>query len=985
MAGPGGIIKLTVGDDVFPGPGDSNSGDEIVYGLAGDDWIDGGLGKDALYGGDGNDQITDILKWFTIIDGGSGDDVVSIRRDTFSADGDGYGSLLSGGGGTDRLIGTGSLDLSRFDISGFEIFEANSKGFSPSVINITATAAQFESFDTIIFNAANPTVRVGLALASIGSAPQTLDLSEELNSGGGPRGVLLYGSHNGDTVTGCDGDDEFYGDGGDDVVYGGIGDDWFYGGIGNDTLFGGDGNDFFDLDLGGADTFNGGAGDDTIYATKSSNIHLMSMTSVETLLIGRAFSYPDPDPGPPTITGTLAQFDAFDTISRIPYQNDSVQLAVFATGSAQTADLSDELQSTPLLLFGSDYEENLTLRSGKVYGNGGNDTLTGGDDGTLYGGAGDDILSGSGDYILHGGDGNDTLTGRSNGVIASYAGSAAGVTVSLAQAGAQNTIGAGIDTLTQIAGLTGSDFDDTLTGDYRTNWLIGGFGNDALHGGDGYDEIFDEQGASTAIYGGGGNDTIRVALNVVSSGTVSGGAGIDRLKVSFGGSLQSFTLDGLEILDTDLAPVTGKVAQFNSFDSIVCSIGYLFHVELIAAASGSPQTLDLANKPESHGIMFYGSADDETLIGGLHVDGFYGGDGDDTLDGGGGARTDLLYGGNGIDTVSYQTADTGVSVDLNITAWQQDTIGAGYDWLSQFENITGSSYADTLLGDGFNNKISGGLGGDITFGGAGDDAMVGGYGDDRVDGGDGSDALEGNGGSDYLTAGAGDDTAFGQDGDDRMEGGDDADMLYGGSGEDFIKGEAGADLVDGGEGSDRLYGGDGADTIEGREGRDYASGGIENDVIHGGDEAGAGDVWLSGGQGDDTVYGGDGGDRLDGDDGSDSLFGGVGNDYVTGGNGDDVIYGGAGTDSLFGGGDADLFDFNAGSGTDNVYDFADDVDTIQLSSLFGFSSIGQVLAATSVFGNHAYINLGGGNGLIVLNWISTGHVIEQLGDDILIV
>jgi serralysin len=42
---------------------------------------------------------------------------------------------------------------------------------------------------------------------------------------------------------------------------------------------------------------------------------------------------------------------------------------------------------------------------------------------------------------------------------------ASGVTVSLAVAGAQNTVGAGSDTLTGIENLTGSSFNDVLTGD----------------------------------------------------------------------------------------------------------------------------------------------------------------------------------------------------------------------------------------------------------------------------------------------------------------------------------------------------------------------------------------------------------------------------------------------------------------------------------------------------------------------------------------
>ena len=84
----------------------------------------------------------------------------------------------------------------------------------------------------------------------------------------------------------------------------------------------------------------------------------------------------------------------------------------------------------------------------RLYGDDGNDTLEGGEgDDTLNGGAGADILRGNA--------GRDT---------ASYAGSSAAVTVSLA-AGATNTGGdAEGDTLQQISNLTGSDHDDSLTG-----------------------------------------------------------------------------------------------------------------------------------------------------------------------------------------------------------------------------------------------------------------------------------------------------------------------------------------------------------------------------------------------------------------------------------------------------------------------------------------------------------------------------------------
>ena len=72
---------------------------------------------------------------------------------------------------------------------------------------------------------------------------------------------------------------------------------------------------------------------------------------------------------------------------------------------------------------------------------------------------------------------------------ASYFDATAGVTVSLAIAAAQNTIGAGVDTLFNFENLTGSNFNDTLTGNSVANILNGGAGNDALIGGAGNDSL----------------------------------------------------------------------------------------------------------------------------------------------------------------------------------------------------------------------------------------------------------------------------------------------------------------------------------------------------------------------------------------------------------------------------------------------------------------------------------------------------------------
>src|SRR6185312_14402417 len=121
-------------------------------------------------------------------------------------------------------------------------------------------------------------------------------------------------------------------------------------------------------------------------------------------------------------------------------------------------------------------------QTGGIHLGGGFDTVYLGSDGeTVYGGTGGAlIVSGAGD---------DTINGGSSGATTiSYAGAGAGVTVSLAlQGAAQNTGGAGTDTLSNVQNLTGSAYADILTGDANNNVITGGGGADTLTGGLGAD------------------------------------------------------------------------------------------------------------------------------------------------------------------------------------------------------------------------------------------------------------------------------------------------------------------------------------------------------------------------------------------------------------------------------------------------------------------------------------------------------------------
>jgi len=155
-----------------------------------------------------------------------------------------------------------------------------------------------------------------------------------------------------------------------------------------------------------------------------------------------------------------------------------------------------------------------------------NDSVRGGnDDDSIYGGTGDDILRGdNGNDILDGAAGADTLEGGEGIDTAGYAGSAAGVIVSLA-AGRGYSGDATGDTLSGIEQVLGSEHADQLGGDVRDNALWGRGGDDTLSGAEGADTLKGGAGVD-ALYGGAGNDQL---YGEDGNDLLYGGPGADRL------------------------------------------------------------------------------------------------------------------------------------------------------------------------------------------------------------------------------------------------------------------------------------------------------------------------------------------------------------------------------------------------------------------------------------------------------------------------
>ncbi|MFC6463210.1 beta strand repeat-containing protein [Paracoccus aerius] len=156
---------------------------------------------------------------------------------------------------------------------------------------------------------------------------------------------------------------------------------------------------------------------------------------------------------------------------------------------------------------------------------------------------------------------------------------------------------------------------------------------------------------------------------------------------------------------------------------------------------GNAELIDIAT-PGIAGLHLVGGNADDGLSGSIGNDSLEGGAGRDTL--AGGVGNDTLVGGADADTASYQSATSGVTVDLNLQGVAQ-LVGAseGSDTLISIENLIGSRFEDLLTGDAVANVVSGGAGNDTIRGEAGNDMLFGNQGDDLLEGGSGDDWMHG--------------------------------------------------------------------------------------------------------------------------------------------------------------------------------------------------------------------------------------------------
>jgi len=408
----------------------------------------------------------------------------------------------------------------------------------------------------------------------------------------------------------------------------------------------------------------------------------------------------------------------------------------------------------------------------------------------------------------------------------------------------------------------------------------------------------------------GTNNTL---LYLAGQTVYDGGAGFDR--VDFSAGPQGLTIN------LEDGRLNGGLASGVSFIGIEGLIGTRFDDvltgtewnELLSGGAGIDRLT--------------GGGGNDTLVGGDGTDFLRGGLGNDRLEGGNGsdwivpgAGNDVVFGGAGSDTVAYGTSTRGV--DVNLTTGRATDGGGMSDTLFEVENIAGSRFADTLMGDNGANRLRGFNGQDVMIATAGNDTYDGGGSTDSVTYASATSGVEVN-----LTTGRG--TAGLATGHTFIDietiiGTPFSDTLTGSSGRDFLSGRDGDDFIFATRGNDIYYGGFGDDTVdysgsnggvriflnlktaEGAIADGHLLFSIENVIGSRFDDRISGtaaDNDLYGGNGNDTILGYEGNDRLEGGRGADVLFGHGGNDRFVGGAGDDRIFGGAGRDTAVFSGD----------------------------------------------------------------------------------
>jgi Ca2+-binding RTX toxin-like protein len=350
--------------------------------------------------------------------------------------------------------------------------------------------------------------------------------------------------------------------------------------------------------------------------------------------------------------------------------------------------------------------------------------LSGTDDAlNLTGDTGDDHLSVGGEAIDLTGDGAPDLFGAGSIELLRVSGGSGNDEISLRGG---DDLGPAWSSGSYLDGGTG---DDTLVGGAGDDYLVGGAGDDDLQGREGADR-FDMTGdpdGQDSLNGGSSTDVVDYAHRTGSLRLYA-----NRFDAS-GEPGEGDSLIGVEVLvggaGDDLLVGTGmnELLIGNAGDDVIRGGAGLDRL------NGGIGVDRLLGEREADEVL--GGPGRDVLRGGDGADVLRGGDGADVLEGGPGK--DRLLGGAGRDVATFANAASRVEVDLSRDV--ASGASSGTDRVRSIEDVRGSPFGDTLVGNGSANHLYGGRGEDSLAGRAGNDLLDGGRGIDRGDGGPGTD------------------------------------------------------------------------------------------------------------------------------------------------------------------------------------------------------------------------------------------------------
>ena len=246
-----------VGSDTLFGGGGNN----VLWGGAGNDWLEGQDGLDSLHGGTGGDTLVlDVNSGYSThanSSHGSSNEVINGGGGNFP--GDASTDTL-----TDILLVQG--DQGPAGLSNNDTIRFSEPAYGTLGVNYDGTAITFTwrnltsgpSYGNPLFQQLRVLAGAGDDHVSFaqGNDQDAIDYSKLLSTGdwvswldGGPGNDTLEGTPGPDQIFGGDGNDLIYGYGGNDRLWGdqqldtgGTGNDTLYGGAGDDDMIGGGGN-----------------------------------------------------------------------------------------------------------------------------------------------------------------------------------------------------------------------------------------------------------------------------------------------------------------------------------------------------------------------------------------------------------------------------------------------------------------------------------------------------------------------------------------------------------------------------------------------------------------------------------------------------------------------------------------------------------------------------------------------------------------------